>query len=190
MKYYISIEILIISIIMVLLFIGNSDASIIGEPILNPMNNHSYFLLSSNTWTASNAEAMSLGGQLVTIRNSSENQWIYDTFGYYGGLNRGIWLGFTDLDRSGNWIWISGEPITYTNWEWGEPNLLGQENWAMMSAPYWGRNGGWNNYGDIAWDGANFPICGVVEFVPEPGSLTSFIIGAFGIYVYRWQVII
>ena len=31
-------------------------------------------------------------------------------------------IGFTDQEVEGQWEWISGEPVTYTNWQPGEPN--------------------------------------------------------------------
>jgi len=45
--------------------------------VTNPANGHSYYLLSSNTWTASQAEAAALGGNLP-INDAAENDWVFD----------------------------------------------------------------------------------------------------------------
>ena len=80
------------------------------------------------TWTAAEAEAVSLGGHLVTIRNATENQSILNQFGtqtLWIGLSRGI---------GGQFAWSSGEPITYTNWFNGDPNdYLGIEDYGAIS---------------------------------------------------------
>ena len=39
----------------------------------------------------------------------------------------------------GNWVWGDGSPITYSNWNRGEPNNPGKENFLET------RGGRWNN---------------------------------------------
>ena len=50
-----------------------------------------------------------LGGNLITINNSTENAYILNKF------NGGQWIGFTDEGSEGSWKWSSGIPSTYTN---------------------------------------------------------------------------
>src|SRR5262245_19715924 len=50
--------------------------SVAAGPIVNPANGHSYLLLSPSTWTAAEAESVSLGGSLATIDDAAENQWV------------------------------------------------------------------------------------------------------------------
>ena len=71
-----------------------AGAEIIAGPITNPANGHDYYLLSLNCWTISETEAESLGGTLAVIDNAGEQEWVYSTFGSYGGVNRGgLWIG-------------------------------------------------------------------------------------------------
>ena len=60
----------------------------------------------------------SLGGNLVTINDAAEQQWVDDTFDQFGSF----WLGLTDEASEGTWLWASGQEVTYTNWISGEPN--------------------------------------------------------------------
>lgn len=84
-------------------------------------NNHSYLLSDAGTWTEAEAQAVSLGGHLVTINNQAEQDWLVSTFKGFGNY---LWIGYTDQETEGNWKWISGENSTYTNWISGQP-----DNW-------------------------------------------------------------
>ena len=149
---------------------SNANASIITGPIVNPANGHSYFLLNENNWTNSEAEALTLGGHMATINDAAENDWVFDTFSFFGDIDRDLWIGFSDAITEGVFLWSSGEPVTYTNWRIGEPNNgFGQfeEDYAFIVR----LNGPstWNDAPDVE----NAGIYGVVEVpnvVPEPGS--------------------
>jgi len=62
-----------------------ADPVVISGPIVNPGNGHTYYLLSPDTWTASQAAAVSLGGNLVTINDAAEQTWVFGTFAGFGG---------------------------------------------------------------------------------------------------------
>ena len=55
----------------------SAHAGILAGPIVNPSNGHTYYLLSKNTLSNAEAEAVSLGGHLVTIRNAGEQEWVF-----------------------------------------------------------------------------------------------------------------
>jgi len=84
-----------------------------------------YVIVSGPTWEEAEANAVKLGGHLVTINDADENQWLFETFRISGGqwntLNN-YWAGFNDLKQEGAWEWSSGEKSTYSNWGDGEPN--------------------------------------------------------------------
>ncbi len=88
----------------------------------NPANGHKYFLTTPGTWTNAQAQAVAAGGNLVTINDAAEQAWLGSTF----GSNQSFWIGLTDSEQygttEGNFKWVSGQPITYTNWWPGEPN--------------------------------------------------------------------
>lgn len=113
---------------------------------------HSYLITTGlSSWPAAEAQAVSIGGHLVTINNQAENDWVRQTFAPYGDL----WIGFTDQVQEGNFVWASGEPVTYTHWNGGEPNNSGgAENWAELYAS----SGFWN---DVSIGGN---LRGVIEF--------------------------
>lgn len=119
---------------------------------LQTYNGHTYRLTSQPmTWTAAEAEAISLGGHLVTINDSEENQWVYNTF---SGDNMTFWIGITDQTSEGVWRWADGSTPTYTSWNYGEPNNLGGEDYTQMLPGYGGL---WNDLSN------NYSMYGVIE---------------------------
>ncbi len=140
-------------------------ADILAGPITNNANGHVYYLLSQNTWTESEAKAHTLGGHLVTINDAAENQWVFDTFSAYGGINRSLWIGLRDVNQAGDWRWVSGEPVTYLNWAFGGPNYIGEELYVYMyPAGFPMPAVQWNNYYNNT--NAEGPLNGVIEVDP------------------------
>lgn len=87
----------------------------------NPANGHSYRLTEPMIWMEAEAQAQEWGGHLVTLNSWEEELWIKKTF----GENELFWIGFNDINEEGNWMWSSGEPVTYINWAEVEPNDCG-----------------------------------------------------------------
>ena len=59
----------------------------------------------------------------------------------------------SDVDVEGDFVWVSGEPLTYTNWSPGEPdNNSGLQDCAQMST-----TGLWSDDECNAETGRRFP---------------------------------
>jgi len=122
-------------------------------PVQWEQNGHYYELTESMSWSQAEEQAIQLGGHLVTINDREEELWLRLQF----GSDEYFWIGFNDINAEGNWEWVSGEPVTYTNWwEW-EPNNEGAngeiENAAIMN---WGGaeeiDGEWFYYYGDGWN--------------------------------------
>jgi len=132
-----------------------------------------YYLLSASNWTDAQAAAVALGGNLVTVNDAAENAFLYNTWGGGAGGEgaQGLWIGLNDSLVEGVFAWVSGEPVGYTNWDPGEPNNLGDEDYVYIR-PFSG--GTWNdlaNNGD--YDGTRYGVVEVKQ-TPEPVSLVVF----------------
>ena len=94
-------------------------------------NGNQYLLTSPGlTWQAAQAEAASLGGNLVTINDEAEENWLRENF----SDTELFWIGFNDVATEGQFQWSSGQPVTYTNWAPGEPNNRdGIQDFAIMN---------------------------------------------------------
>src|SRR5262245_50261975 len=99
-------------VVLSLATVSGARAAVLAGPITNAANAHLYYLLSSSTWTASEAEAIGLGGHLVTINDAAENQWILNTFSPLTGVPESrLWIGLKDTAIEGEFVWASGEPV-------------------------------------------------------------------------------
>lgn len=143
-----------------------AHAAILAGPVVNPANGHIYYLLSQNTWSGAEGEAVSLGGHLATIRNAREQRWVFSTFSRYGGA---LWTGLTDREKVFSFKWTSGETVSYTNWGTGQPDngTGGVEYYVHLWPAATGSPapGKWNDYGD-ADTVLGFPLYGVAEICP------------------------
>jgi hypothetical protein len=142
--------------------------TVLAGPILNPANGNYYYLLAESSWQAAQAYARVLSGNLVTINDAAEQDWVFATFGSYGGTDRSLWIGLNDTEAEGQFVWVSGEPVTYTNWLAGEPdNAYGNESYVHMIGAMEGIPDVVGKWNDLASPGSPFhnfdPICGVVE---------------------------
>jgi hypothetical protein len=133
-------------------------------PIQWAENGH-YYLVVYGNWEEAEAQAVALGGHLVTVNDANEQQWLVNTFGPIDQdetPNR-FWIGCTDKDSEGIWTWSSGDTGTYTFWGSGEPNGGTEEGEDYV---YIGRyiGGGWNDAG------VTYAPRGVAEFenLPTP----------------------
>lgn len=99
---------------------------------------HSYQLIETKmSWNDAKAYCESLGGHLATITSQEENDFIYKNFiEIYGGAM----IGLSDADEEGEWKWVTGEVFSYSNWDSGEPNNEGNEDYVLMRD-----DGTWND---------------------------------------------
>lgn len=123
------------------------------QEVQHPVSGHYYrylpFTISADIWGALQADAVGLGGNLVTIRSAEENQWIVDTFAPLTS-DGSVYIGFNDIAMEGTFEWVSGEPVPYTNWNGGEPNDSGGEDVAELFMT----TGLWNDIPSVDFQGA------------------------------------
>lgn len=115
---------------------------ILAGPIRNPGNCHDYYFTQPATWIEAQLKAESLGGDLVTIDDAAENEWVRANFANYASQQQPIWIGLADRTTEGVFAWEDGTPVGYTNWSAGEPNNLGNEDYGTMNDAV---TGGWND---------------------------------------------
>jgi hypothetical protein len=72
------------------------------------------------TWHEAKMKCEAAGGHLAIVLSKEENDFIR-SLGDRAGLN-GVWLGATDDQKEGDWVWVDGTRMKYNNWVADQPN--------------------------------------------------------------------
>ena len=88
----------------------------------------------SFTWHEAKADAEARGGRLAVLDTQEKMDAVRDLFQATEQSNH-LHLGMTDEQQEGEWQWIDGSPVALTNWEIGEPNNQGDEDYGMIYFP-------------------------------------------------------
>ena len=79
----------------------------------------SLYLLTdkATTWGEAQADAQSLGGNLVAINNQREQIFLSSLF-----AEQRAWIGLSDAASEGDFTWNTGEPLNFKKWNGGQHN--------------------------------------------------------------------
>ena len=131
--------------------------AVVQGPVTNPANGHVYYRLENSNWSDAEENAVRmLGGHLVTVDDLTENSFVLSTFANSAGR---VWLGLNDVATEGTFVYSSGAPLGYSNWEPGEPNNRDDEDYVAM----YSGNGRWLDVKDLANPPGIGWVYGVVE---------------------------
>ena len=122
------------------------------------INYYEVFNNGISSWDAAEAYCESLGGHLATLTSQEENDYVYQIVRNEGYTS--AYFGLTDKDNEGTWVWVTGEPVSHTNWHSGEPNHENSnEDYAMFYFKY--SDGTWNDgdFGGKTVSGGTAFIC-------------------------------
>lgn len=158
----------------------------VGQANYLPSNGHYYEYVPAIgiTWNnartaAANRTYYGLQGYLATITAPDEAQ-------LSGEQSAGAgWIGGSDEQTEGIWRWMTGPEIgmifwnggingttpNYANWNNGEPNNAGDEDYAHITAPGVGILGSWNDLSNTGEASGDYQPKGfIVEYGGMPGD--------------------
>ena len=125
------------------------------------------------SWTFAQSLCEDMGGDLVSIGDAEENDFIVDLIG--AGKKDAYWIGTKNfssqaVNQDGPWTWTTDEPFVYTNWYPGEPSGSGtegtREHWAEIRKSY---DGKWNDTTNINKANKGF----ILEIAPRDEDVTT-----------------
>lgn len=92
-------------------------------PMVQPSTGRRQTLLNASWWLAAQGKAELLGGNLATIANGQQNEFIRRWFlnGVPGLSSGDAWIGANDFAVEGSFAWSSGRPFDFVRWAVGEP---------------------------------------------------------------------
>ena len=78
---------------------------------VNPANGHAYIKIPCKSLDDAKNRAAAQGAHLVAINDKAEQEWLLGLFG-----NHLYWIGLSDAEKEGEWVWQDGKSLTYANW--------------------------------------------------------------------------
>ncbi|XP_073968711.1 C-type lectin mosGCTL-7-like isoform X2 [Rhodnius prolixus] len=104
------------------------------------------------------------GMHLASISSQEENDKLEETIRDFGYSYEHFWVSGTDLAEEGQFFWMStGRPITFTNWNVGEPNNFRYENGEEENClELWDRDGKGLKWNDSACSFETYFVCEAV----------------------------
>ena len=135
--------------------------------------NSYYKVVSGPTWRKAQANAESIGGNLVSINSRKEEDFLHSKFSNFSKFavqphgdapeTFSHWIGLNDVASEGNWKWSDGSDFSYKSPLWGiqEGTYRRDENYARITwnvPSGWTRGittkGFWQDYDNDAWHGS------------------------------------
>ncbi|MCB9569952.1 MAG: CotH kinase family protein [Myxococcales bacterium] len=87
-----------------------------------------------------NTECKAKGGELVSIHDQATQDWLVQEA--FAIASADWWIGLSDIQQEGTFVWSDGTPLDFTAWNEGEPNNSGNED--CVNLPKWS-GGLWND---------------------------------------------
>ena len=99
-------------------------------------------------WSEANDYCLThFSSRLASIDSQDENYFIY-RLSIQNGINSSIWIGLNDINNEGNWEWVNGKSVVYTNWHNNLPHETGSQDCVEMiinPTKTWQHSTKWND---------------------------------------------
>lgn len=105
-----------------------------------------YVVKNKVTWDIAVDICEETGGRMAEITTPEIQEHVYTELIASRYPEITVYFGLTDAEDEGQWQWLSGEEVSYTNWHSGQPDGKKYENHA----------GFYGEYGDGKWRDGNF----------------------------------
>uniref|UniRef100_A0A3B3C931 C-type lectin domain-containing protein n=1 Tax=Oryzias melastigma TaxID=30732 RepID=A0A3B3C931_ORYME len=101
------------------------------------------YFATQRTWAEAERDCVAEGLNLVSIHSSEEQKYVKFLISNFDNNERSTWIGYTDAQQEGLWLWSDGTQDNFQNWNRGEPNNFNKpENCAVTN---WGFFRRWND---------------------------------------------
>uniref|UniRef100_A0A3Q0RBI0 C-type lectin domain-containing protein n=1 Tax=Amphilophus citrinellus TaxID=61819 RepID=A0A3Q0RBI0_AMPCI len=106
----------VLSLIMVVEACGGVKRTVLTSELLCPICSCYLLSESSGSWDAARKDCRDREADLVVIDSPEEQSFLATITQSYS------WIGLNDKEQEGQWKWVDGTPLIWTNWATNEPN--------------------------------------------------------------------
>jgi len=97
-----------------------------GEPCSRVLGSSCYELFDELvSWDVAEQSCLAWGGHLASVESLEENEglnpWLLE-LGITSVDGSGIWLGGSDSERDGEFLWVASSPFAFTGWAPAQPD--------------------------------------------------------------------
>ncbi|XP_033972912.1 lactose-binding lectin l-2-like [Trematomus bernacchii] len=86
-------------------------------------NNRCYKYIATHfTWADAEFHCVSEGANLVSIHSQGEDNFVKSLIKNYNPSGGWTWIGLSDTQKEGSWMWSDGCAAKFFSWSSGEPN--------------------------------------------------------------------
>ncbi len=143
---------------------------IAGFVYMGSYNGHQYYCSREKaSWAAAKATSEATGGYLAVINDAGENQLLANFL-----TEQSAFIGLHDSNQEGQFEWLSGESMAYTNWYPGQPNnYQGRQDHVRLL-----QNGQWDDtYAHVELEYIMEMPCRSIQQIEGPANGSIFPIG-------------
>uniref|UniRef100_A0A3B3CH32 C-type lectin domain-containing protein n=1 Tax=Oryzias melastigma TaxID=30732 RepID=A0A3B3CH32_ORYME len=99
-------------------------------PFWNSYGNRCYkYVATPMTWGDAELHCVSQGANLVSVQSHGEDTFVHTLIRNFDPAQPATWIGLSDAQKEGVWLWSDGSKITFQAWSTGQPdNYKGKEH--------------------------------------------------------------
>ncbi|KAM9838267.1 lactose-binding lectin l-2-like [Aulostomus maculatus] len=87
------------------------------------------YIATQMTWADAELHCLSEGANLVSIHSVDEDKFVTSLIKNFDPVQGFTWIGLSDTQKEGAWMWSDGTAVDFTSWNEGQPdNTGGAEN--------------------------------------------------------------
>ncbi|KAG7241342.1 hypothetical protein INR49_025727, partial [Caranx melampygus] len=125
------------------------------------------YIPARQTWADAELHCVSEGGNLVSIHSEDEDSFVRSFIKYFDPAQGYTWIGLSDTQKEGSWMWSDGSAAKFFSWCAGQPDNYGSNEDCVQT------NGGTNlKWNDIECSNTYASVCRDTDMI-----LLLFLIG-------------
>jgi len=99
-------------------------------------NRYKVYIDKERRWVDAKSLCQLDGGELASIRNAREWQFVKGILANTSSGVTHVWLGGSDTKQEGSWVWTDGSSVNYSDWYGSQPNDGTRGNCLLSSGGY------------------------------------------------------